>query len=666
MLDAVRPDVFDIATPPATHYELVQLACDRAIATVVCQKPLAPTLREARAIVELAESRGVKLIVHENFRFQPWFVELRRLLQVERVVGTPYNLSFRLRPGDGQGNPPAYVSRQPYFREMERFIIHETGIHFIDVFRCLFGDVRSVLAELHRLNPCIAGEDAGTVIFAFEEGRRGVLDANRLVDHDAEDTRLTMGEMLIEGSAGVLRLDGRGRLFARRRAPAVEEALPLEWPLRGFAGDCVYAFQSHVAEHLLRGAPLVNDGRAFLENVRIEEAIYTSSAEQRRVALVPTLRAVVVGGAAGVRAQLGEGAIWDASRGHLLYVDINRARVYRYEPQKGVLLESDLSPFTQHVSTVVPLAVREGASAAVERLFAAGGGAAAAAEASSLVGDEGAVLVGTTEGVGLYAFASGRYVAHPANGFLAQHERMNDGKCDPHGRFWVGSVAKTAPDGPSAAPIAGGASLWVYDGWDGSPTKVVAGVTISNGLAWTDGRMADGGAVGAPSSPPSMLYIDSATLDVDAFLYDGERADATPQELVRARRRAIRVDGNGTIPDGCCLDTCGCLWVAVYGAGEVRRYDTTTGALLASVELPTAAGVETTSVAFGGEALDELYITTACKFWSEEKLAALPLGGCLFKVTCDELAAALGPGIRGVPAGRFDPAAFAARRRQSA
>ena len=172
MIDAVQPDVLDIITPPHTHRALVELAITRRVSTVICQKPLAPTLREARAIVELAEAGGVQLIVHENFRWQPWFVELHRLLHDEKAVGTPYNLSFRLRPGDGQGDPPAYVSRQPYFKDMERFIVHETGIHFVDVFRLLFGEVRAVLADLQRLNPVIRGEDAGTEILMVRVDRR--------------------------------------------------------------------------------------------------------------------------------------------------------------------------------------------------------------------------------------------------------------------------------------------------------------------------------------------------------------------------------------------------------------------------------------------------------------------------------------------------------------
>ena len=88
-----------------------------------------------------------------------------------------------MRPGDGQGNPPAYVRRQPYFAAMERFVIHETGIHFVDVFRSLLGEMGSVYAELQRLNPSIAGEDSGTVVFGFSADAQlhAVLDCNRPV-----------------------------------------------------------------------------------------------------------------------------------------------------------------------------------------------------------------------------------------------------------------------------------------------------------------------------------------------------------------------------------------------------------------------------------------------------------------------------------------------------
>jgi predicted dehydrogenase len=278
MLDEVRPDLVDIVTPPATHLGLVELAAERGL-TAICQKPLAPTLAEARRIVEVAERAGTLLVVHENFRWQPWFREVRRLIE-NGAVGDVMNLSFRLRPGDGQG-PRAYLDRQPYFQQMPRFLIHETGIHFIDTFRFLLGEPSWVAADLRRLNPVIAGEDAGHFLMGFADGRRALFDGNRLVDHAADNTRLTMGEMLVEGTAGALRLDGFGRLFQRPMGGSEREHA-YAWENRGFGGDCIFALQSYLVAQLPAGAEPVNTARAYLRNVEIEEAIYEAAETGRR------------------------------------------------------------------------------------------------------------------------------------------------------------------------------------------------------------------------------------------------------------------------------------------------------------------------------------------------------------------------------------------------
>jgi len=281
MIDATRPDLIDIVTPPQTHLELVKAASSRKLA-MICQKPLAPTLPEAVELVEAAERAGALLAVHENFRFMPWFMETQALMQ-EGAVGTPLNVSFRLRPGDGQGRD-AYLSRQPYFQAMPRFLIHETGIHLIDVFRCLMGEITGVFARLRRINPVIAGEDAGYVVFDFASGAAGLFDGNRHVDHPAIDTRMTNGVLLVEGTQGVIRLDGFGKLFIRPHG-GQEREHAYEWEDRGYGGDCVYRQSRHVADHLLTGSALVNTGRDYLRNLDIEEAIYRSAAEARFISL---------------------------------------------------------------------------------------------------------------------------------------------------------------------------------------------------------------------------------------------------------------------------------------------------------------------------------------------------------------------------------------------
>ena len=285
MLDAEKPDLLDIIAPPAAHLELIRLAAERGVPAAICQKAFCRSLAEAQEATRVAEAADMRLIVHENFRFEPWHGEVKRRID-ERLLGDLYQVGFRLRPGDGQG-PRAYLDRQPYFQKMERFLIHETAIHLIDVFRFFLGEVATVTARLARLNPVIAGEDAGYVIFEFRSGARALFDGNRLVDHRADNRRLTMGEMLVEGSTGILRLDGYARLFHRAMGDNEERELAYEWSNTGFAGDSVRRLQRHVVEHLTRQAPEMNTAREYLANLRVEEAVYESASSGRTIEVAP-------------------------------------------------------------------------------------------------------------------------------------------------------------------------------------------------------------------------------------------------------------------------------------------------------------------------------------------------------------------------------------------
>ncbi|MCK0209739.1 Gfo/Idh/MocA family oxidoreductase [Starkeya koreensis] len=281
MMDALKPDLVDIISPPETHLPLVEAALRRGIPAIT-QKPLAPTLPDALRMVEIARAGPVPVVVHENWRFKPWFREIRRLIE-GGSLGAVYNIAFRMRPGDGQG-PAAYLDRQPYFQQMPRFLIHETGIHMIDVFRFLVGEITGVSARLRRLNPAIAGEDAGYVIFDFAGPTAGLLDGNRLADCGARNPRLTMGEFALDAEHGAVRLDGEGRIFVRRRGEE-ERQHPYEWHDRGYAGDAVYALQRHVIDHLTRGAPLENRVEDYIRNVMVEEEVYRSASERRHIAM---------------------------------------------------------------------------------------------------------------------------------------------------------------------------------------------------------------------------------------------------------------------------------------------------------------------------------------------------------------------------------------------
>lgn len=95
---------------------------------------------------------------------------------------------------------------------------------------------------------------------------------------------MTNGVMLVEGDAGVLRLDGYGKLFLRKLR-GQEHEHPYAWEDSGYGGDCVYRQSKHVVDHLVRGLPLVNSGRDYLRNLAIEEAVYRSATEGRFITL---------------------------------------------------------------------------------------------------------------------------------------------------------------------------------------------------------------------------------------------------------------------------------------------------------------------------------------------------------------------------------------------
>ena len=281
MLDAEQPTLVDVVLPPVAQEAAVRAALHRGIPTI-CQKPFGQDLRQAEAMTALAEARRVPLVVHENFRFTPWFRECKRLID-SGFFGRVHGISFRLRPGDGQG-PRAYLDRQPYFQDMPEFLVRETAVHFIDTFRFLMGEVRAVTARLRRLNPVIKGEDAGLLIFEFDDERTGLFDGNRLNEHVAQNLRRTMGEMWLEGEHGVMRLDGDARLWWKpHQAPETEHAYHPGGP--GVFGGASLALQAHVLAHLRQGTALENNARAYLANLHVQAALYHSHASGQRVSM---------------------------------------------------------------------------------------------------------------------------------------------------------------------------------------------------------------------------------------------------------------------------------------------------------------------------------------------------------------------------------------------
>ncbi len=275
MLAETSPDILDVILPPVAHAETIRKALSAGVKWLICQKPFCNDLDEAKQIVAEAKAVGAIIVVHENFRFQPWFRAIKSALD-DGLIGDVMQVTFRLRPGDGQG-PDAYLDRQPYFQQMERFLIHETGVHYIDTFRFLLGDPTAVYADLQKLNPVIAGEDAGHVLLSYPNGVRAILDGNRNLDHAADNLRRTMGEALVEGTRGTITLAGDGSVSFRPFGATESVCIlpPDEWD--GFGGDCVHALQTHVISGFLDGKAIENEASDYLMVIEIENAIYKSS-----------------------------------------------------------------------------------------------------------------------------------------------------------------------------------------------------------------------------------------------------------------------------------------------------------------------------------------------------------------------------------------------------
>ena len=166
MIRITKPTLVDLIVPPKDQLKLIRKIAKFGI-NIICQKPLTNSITDAKKIVKIVKKTKIRFVVHENFRFQPWHVKIKELL-MNNSIGKPYQISFKMRPGDGQGKK-AYLNRQPYFQKMERFLIHETGIHFIDLYRYFFGEIKSVTSILSRLNEQIKGEDNGLVLFEFKK-----------------------------------------------------------------------------------------------------------------------------------------------------------------------------------------------------------------------------------------------------------------------------------------------------------------------------------------------------------------------------------------------------------------------------------------------------------------------------------------------------------------
>jgi len=279
------------------------------------------------------------------------------------------------------------------------------------------------------------------------------------------------------------------------------------------------------------------------------------------------------------KSELGEGAIWNPKTNELIWVDIEGKILNFYNPE----LHNNKEMFTgQRIGTVVPA-------------------------------ESGQVIVALENG--LYALdpetGTKKRIADPEQD--KPDNRFNDGKCDPAGRLWAGTMSKKDEREAGA--------LYRLNA-DSSVQKMIDKVSISNGIIWSnDNRF--------------MYYIDTPTRQVARYNYNNESGEISNPEVV------VEVPEEMGAPDGMTIDSEGNLWIALWGGSAVGCWNPENGKLLKKIEVPAK---NVTSCAFGDTDLGTLYITTARIGTSKEELKKFPQAGGLFKSV---------PGVKGVEASFF-------------
>jgi sugar lactone lactonase YvrE len=280
-----------------------------------------------------------------------------------------------------------------------------------------------------------------------------------------------------------------------------------------------------------------------------------------------------------ISAQLGEGSFWNYKTQELFWVDILGKKLYRYHPESQTNVGYDMPSY---IGTVVP----------------------------------------QTDSTAVVALTDGIYLKNMKNGTLSllsnieadqTGNRFNDGKADPNGNLWVGSM-----DLEEKNPLA---KLYRVSP-DGTAEAMLDSITISNGLVWD-------------KKAETFYYIDTPTLKVRAFDYHKTTATISNERI------AVKVPEALGFPDGMTIDEEDKIWVALWNGNAVVRFDPLTGEVMQRIEVPAH---NVTSCAFGGPDLDILYITTASVDMTDEEQIMYPLAGSIFQVK---------PGVKGVPTAQF-------------
>ncbi|MDQ6814818.1 MAG: SMP-30/gluconolactonase/LRE family protein [Bacteroidota bacterium] len=281
---------------------------------------------------------------------------------------------------------------------------------------------------------------------------------------------------------------------------------------------------------------------------------------------------------------LGEGPVWDYVKQRILWIDIVQGHIHQYTPETAIFKTSSVGEM-------------------IGSLALSGNDVIAALKT-------GFYFIDLENETKVHIDDPEKHIAG---------NRFNEGKCDPAGRLWAGSMSLTEEETT-------GSVYTLHPNL--SIEKKIENVTISNGMAWSPDEN-------------TFYYIDSPTLQVVSYQYDSLTSAISNKKII------ITLDVSEGFPDGMTIDEEGMLWIAHWGGWKVARWNPETGKKLSQIDLPVS---QVTSCTFGGENFEDLYITSASIRLSANQLEKEPLAGSLFVIKkC---------GFKGMPgfefAGRLD------------
>lgn len=261
-------DAVDIAASVGAHGPVARLAADHGV-HIMCQKPLTETVAEAEQLVDHVGER-VRFMVHENYRFRPHYMTVRRWIDEGRI-GRVRHAAIACR-GSGlcarEGTVPFLVERQPYLTGFKRNLVFETMIHHLDVLRCLCGPLKVVAARLNRLAEGLPGEDTASILLEGDNGFIATADGCLV----APGYPQFHGDRLeVIGTKGTIVME-LNRIFVVGEEDKAEEV-----DLLGRYQECFDMAMAAFVTGLRQGTPFETDRLDNLETLRLMESVYRAA-----------------------------------------------------------------------------------------------------------------------------------------------------------------------------------------------------------------------------------------------------------------------------------------------------------------------------------------------------------------------------------------------------